>query len=66
MIVARVLDPGSKSACAEAWPRPRRLDTLAGEWGLEAIDELPLSTALDCERGRAKRHLEAGSWFAIA
>ena len=69
MIVARVLDPGSKLAAARGLAEATARDSLADTLGLEDCDEDDLYAAMDwllkrrdaIERRLAKRHLEDGA-----
>ncbi len=69
MIVARVLEPGSKPATARNLAEATAGDTLAGTLGLGAVDEDDLHAAMDwllrrqdrIERSLARRHLEEGA-----
>ena len=69
MIVARVLDPGSKLAAARGLAEATARDSLAETLGLEDCDENDLYAAMDwllkrrdaIERRLAKRHLEDGA-----
>ena len=69
MIVARVLDPGSKLATARALAEATARDSLAETLGLGAVDEDDLYAAMDwlvarqerIEGGLAKRHLQDGA-----
>ena len=69
MIVARVLDPGSKLATARNLAEATAGDSLADTLGLGAVDEDDLYAAMDwllkrqdrIERSLARRHLEEGA-----
>ena len=69
MIVARVLDPGSKLATARGLAEATARDSLADTLGLDAVDEDDLYAAMDwlgerqgrIERTLAGRHLEEGA-----
>ena len=69
MIVARVLEPGSKLAAARNLAEATAGDTLAETLGLGPLDEDDLYAAMDwllkrrerIERGLAKRHLAEGA-----
>ena len=69
MIVARILDPGSKLATARGLSEATARDSLAETPGLEDCDEDDLYAAMDwllkrrdaIERRLAKRHLEDGA-----
>ena len=69
MIVARVLEPGSKLAAARNLAAATAGDSLADALGLGAVDEDDLYAAMDwllerqdrIERTLARRHLEAGA-----
>ena len=69
MIVARILDPGSKLAAARGLAEATARDSLAEALGLEDCDEDDLYAAMDwllkrrdaIERRLAKRHLEDGA-----
>ena len=69
MIVARVLDPGSKLATARNLAEATAGDSLADALGLGAVDEDDLYAAMDwllkrqarIERALARRHLEEGA-----
>ena len=69
MIVARVLDPGSKLATARGLAEATARDSLADTLGLGAVDEDDLYAAMDwlgerqgrIERTLARRHLESGA-----
>ncbi len=69
MIVARVLQPGSKLATARGLAEATATDTLAETLGLGRLDEDDLYAAMDwllgrqdrIERALAKRHLEEGA-----
>ena len=69
LIVARVLDPGSKLATARSLAADAARDSLADTLGLEDCDEDDLYAAMDwllkrrdaIERRLAKRHLEDGA-----
>ena len=69
LIVARVLDPGSKLAAARGLAGATASDSLADTLGLEDCDEDDLYAAMDwllerqdaIERRLAKRHLEDGA-----
>ena len=69
MIVARVLDPGSKLATARGLAEATARDTLAETLGLGAVDVDGLYAAMDwllerqgrIERALARRHLEEGA-----
>ena len=69
MIVARVLDPGSRLATARGLAEASARDSLADTLGLGAVDEDDLYAAMDwlgerqgrIERGLAKRHLQPGA-----
>ena len=69
MIVARVLDPGSKLATARGLAEATARDSLADTLGLGAVDEDDLYAAMDwlgerqgrIEQALARRHLESGA-----
>ena len=69
MIVARILDPGSKLAAARGLAGATSRDSLAGTLGLEDCGEDDLYAAMDwllerqdaIERRLARRHLEDGA-----
>ena len=69
MIVARVLDPGSKLSLARGLAEATARDSLAAKLGLDPLDEDDLYAAMDrlverqasIERGLARRHLGEGS-----
>ena len=69
MIVARILDPGSKLAAARGLAEATARDSLAETLGLEDCDEDDLYAAMDwllkrrdaIERRLAKRHLKDGA-----
>ena len=69
LIVARILDPGSKLAAARGLAEATALDSLAETLGLEDCDEDDLYAAMDwllerrdaIERRLARRHLEDGA-----
>ena len=69
MIVARVLDPGSKLSLARGLAEATARDSLAAALGLDALDEDDLYAAMDrlvarqarIERSLARRHLGEGS-----
>ena len=69
MIVARVLDPGSKLATARGLAEATARDSLADTLGLGAVDEDDLYAAMDwlgqrqgrIEQALAKRHLDEGA-----
>ena len=69
MIVARVLEPGSKLATARNLAEATAGDSLADTLGLGAVDEDDLYAAMDwllprqdrIERALARRHLEEGA-----
>ena len=69
MIVARILDPGSKLAAARGLAGATASDSLADTLGLEDCDEDDLYAAMDwllerqdaIERRLARRHLEDGA-----
>ena len=69
MIVARVLDPGSKLATARGLAEATARDSLADTLGLGAVDEDDLYAAMDwlgqrqgrIEQALARRHLEPGA-----
>ena len=69
MIVARVLDPGSKLATARGLAEATARDSLADTLGLGAVDEDDLYAAMDwlgprqqrIERALARRHLKEGA-----
>ena len=69
LVVARVLEPGSKLATARGLAAATARDTLAETLGLGAVDEDDLYAAMDwllerqdrVERGLAKRHLREGA-----
>ena len=69
MIVARVLDPGSKLSLARGLAAATARDSLAAALGLDALDEDDLYAAMDrlvarqarIERSLARRHLGEGS-----
>ena len=69
MIVARVLDPGSKLSVARGLSEATARDSLAATLGLDALDEDDLYAAMDrlverqesIERTLAWKHLGEGS-----
>ncbi len=69
MIVARLLDPGSKLATARGLAEATARDSLAATLGLGPLDEDDLHAAMDwllarqarIERGLARRHLKEGA-----
>ena len=69
MIVARVLDPGSKLATARGLAEATARDSLADTLGLGTVDEDDLYAAMDwlgerqgrIEQALARRHLESGA-----